>query len=56
MRKTRITLEIVWNEEELDDPILWDYGILFDLGAGESVEVIGGETVIPQGLKFKEGA
>lgn len=44
MRRTVITLEIVWTESEYDDPAVWAWHTLLDLSAGESATVVTSET------------
>ena len=42
--RTQITLEIVFDGDEVDDPALWDYAMLFDLVGEDSVRVLSSET------------
>lgn len=42
--KTKITLEITFDGDTTDDPALWNYETLFDLGDGESVRVVQSDT------------
>ena len=46
MRKTKIVLEIVWDESELVDPALWNYDELFNYEDAPrvAVSVISHET------------
>lgn len=46
MKRQRITLEIVYDENDMEDPADWDFAELFDLPDSDNVKVVMAEPAV----------